>query len=90
MSAYDDDLWERAGHPGSIDNDLLKASQDVSISREELVIENPDTEDGIRIVSEGIDLFDIFKDDSIRYFIIVIAGMTLGAIIFKLIMMIPE
>ena len=70
-----DDLWERAGHPGSIDNDD---------------IESPDTKDGLKEVSEGIDLIDIFKDDSIRHFIIIIAGMTLGAIIFKLIMMIPE
>lgn len=86
-----DDLWERAGHPGSIDNDdLVKASQDVPISREELGIESPDTEDGLKEVSEGIDLTDIFKDDSIRHFIIIIAGMTLGAIIFKLIMMIPD
>ena len=86
-----DDLWERAGHPGSIDdNDLVKASQDVPISREELGIKSPDTEDGLKEVSEGIDLFDIFKNDSIRRFIIVIAGMTLGIILSKLIMMIPD
>lgn len=86
---FNDDLWEKAGHPGSIDNDLVKASQDVSISREELDIKSPD-EEGLKIISEGLDNTFIFKDSTFRIFIITIIGIVIGIILSKLIMMILE
>ncbi len=79
-----DDLWERAGHPGSIDdNDLVKASQDVPITREELCVESIDDR-GLKTLDEGFDF--IFGDTRFKCFIAFMVGIAIGV----LIMMIPE